>query len=309
MNGSNVVSDLPRITVVMPNYNDSEYIGRAIESVLGQDYPDLEFIIVDDTSTDNSVEIIRSYGDAVTLICHEENKGHAAAVNTGLSRVSGDLVCWLNSNDSFVPGALPEVGRYFLRNPEVNVIFGDFNVIDVHDRVLLRQRVLPLDYAYGCMIGFGNLVTVSTMFMRKHVLDAVGLLDESYHYVPDNEFIFRVAQEYHIQKVGLRIANWRHHPSSITMRGRKTIWNEHDADIERAQRTSYSTLGISRWIPFEYSGVLRFLFKVKRVFQRLVRFHYLAYLPMVADTIRHRWASLFRRDAGSQSEESSRRES
>jgi glycosyltransferase involved in cell wall biosynthesis len=286
------VSDLPRITVVMPNYNDSEFIGRAIESVLGQDYPDLEFIIVDDASSDNSVEIIRSYGDAITLICHEKNKGHAAAVNTGLRLVSGDLVCWLNSNDSYVSGILPEVGRYFMRHPDVNVIFGDFNVIDVNDRVLLHQRVLPLDYAYGCIIGFGNLVTVSTMFMRKHVLDEVGLLDESYHYVPDNEFIFRVAQKFSIKKVNLRIANWRHHPSSITMRGRKTVWTEHDADIERAQRTSYSSLGVSKWIPFEYSGILRAFYKLKRVFQRAVRLHYLAYIPMALNSIHQRLSAI-----------------
>lgn len=292
------MGDLPSITVVMPNYNDSEFIGRAIESVLGQDYPRLEFIIVDDASSDDSVDIIRSYGDAINLVCHEKNKGHAAAVNTGLRLVNGDLVCWLNSNDSYVSGILPHVGKYFVDHPDVNVIFGDFNVIDVGDRVLLRQRVLPLDYAYGCMIGFGNLVTVSTMFMRKHVLDKVGLLDESYHYVPDNEFIFRVAQDFHIQKVNLRIANWRHHPSSITMRGRKSVWTEHDADIERAQRRSYNSLGISRWIPFEYSGMLRTIYKVKRVFQRAFRLHYLAYLPMVVDTIQQRWNSLFSRNAG-----------
>ncbi len=287
------MGDLPSITVVMPNYNDSEFIGRAIESVLGQHYPNLEFIIVDDASTDNSVEIIRSYGDAITLICHDQNKGHAAAVNTGLRRVSGDLVSWLNSNDSYVSGILPEIGQFFMRRPDVHVIFGDFNVIDVNDRVLLHQRVLPLDYAYGCMIGFGQLVTVSTMFMRKPVLEVAGLLDETYHYVPDNEFIFRVAKNYHIEKVNLRIANWRHHPSSITMRGRKTVWNEHDADIERARRTSYNSLGISRWIPFEYSGILRAVYKVKRVFQRAVRLHYFAYLPMVMQSIQQRWKAMF----------------
>ena len=297
------MGDLPGITVVMPNYNDSEFIGRAIESVLGQHYPNLEFIIVDDASTDNSVEIIRSYGDAINLVCHEKNKGHAAAVNTGLRLVSGNLVSWLNSNDSYVSGILPEIGMYFKQHPDIHVIFGDFNVIDVDDRVLLRQRVLPLDYAYGCMIGFGQLVTVSTMFMRKHVLEVVGLLDESYHYVPDNEFIYRVAQNFPIEKVDLRIANWRHHPSSITMRGRKTVWNEHDADIERAQRTSYSSLHISRWIPFECSGILRAAYKVKRVFQRAVRLHYLAYIPMVMQTIQQRWKSMFQAGAKRESVE------
>jgi glycosyltransferase involved in cell wall biosynthesis len=299
------VGDLPGITVVMPNYNDSEFIGRAIESVLGQNYPGLEFIIVDDGSSDGSVDIIRSYGDAITLICHEKNKGHAAAVNTGLRQVSGEIVAWLNSNDSYLPGALHKIGAYFTQHPDVNVIFGDFNVIDVDDRILLRQRVLPLDYTYGCMIGFGNLVTVSTMFMRKHVLDKAGLLDETYHYVPDNEFIFRVAQNFHIQKVGMRIANWRHHPSSITMRGRVTQWTEHDADIERAQRTSYSSLRVSRWISFEYSGILRTMYKVKRVFQRAFRLHYLAYLPMLVDTVKRRWNARSRRNTGGESAERS----
>jgi glycosyltransferase involved in cell wall biosynthesis len=212
------------MTIVMPNYNDSEFIGRAIESVLGQDFPGLEFIIVDDGSTDGSVEIIRSFGDAVTLICHEKNKGHAAAVNTGLRLVQGEIVNWLNSNDSYVPDVLPEIGRYFLRHPETNVIFGDFNVIDVDDRVLMRQRVLPLDYAYACMVGFGSLVAVSTMFMRKHVLETAGLLDETYHHVPDNDFIFRVAQNFPIRKLSMRIANWRHHPTSITRRGTTTLF-------------------------------------------------------------------------------------
>jgi glycosyltransferase involved in cell wall biosynthesis len=285
------------MTVVMPNYNDSEFIGRAIESVLGQDYPRLEFIIVDDGSTDGSVELIRSYGDAIRLICHEKNKGHAAAVNTGLRLVQGEILNWLNSNDSYVPGVLPKIGRYFLRHPGTNVIFGDFNVIDIDDRVLLRQRVLPLDYAYACMVGFGSLIAVSTMFMRKHVLDTAGLLDETYHHVPDNDFIFRVAQNFPIRKLSMRIANWRHHPTSITRRGTTTVWDAHTADVDRAIKTSYNTLAISHLIPYERSGGLRAVYKIKRVFQRILRLHYLAYIPIWLEAGKQRFSSIFRRQS------------
>lgn len=287
----NTVTDLPRLTVVMPNFNDSEFIGRAIESVLSQTYPGLEFIVVDDGSTDNPVEIIRSYGDAITLVCHEKNRGQPAAVNTGLRLAQGEIVNWLNSNDTFEPEVLLKLGGYFAQHPDVDVVFGDFNIIDVHDRVLLRQRVLPLDYTLGCLIGFGNLIAVNTMFMRRSVLETVGLLDETFRYVPDNDFLFRLASRYEIKKLDWPIANWRRHPTSHTVRGQSSYWEAYQAEIDRAVRASYNSLPISRLIPYEYSAALRAIYRIKRVFQRAVRLHYLAYIPMWMDSIRRRWAS------------------
>jgi hypothetical protein len=143
------------------------------------------------------------------------------------------------------------------------------------------------------------------MFMRRHVLDAVGLLDESYQYVPDNDFLFRVACQFHFEKLNMRIANWRYHPSSISMMGRTTTWSAYDAEIDRARRASYSSSAFSRVIPYKYSGMLRAVYKVKRVLQRAVRLHYLAYIPMWMRAIKQHFQSMLRRGARNESGDTS----
>src|SRR5688572_16101945 len=110
---------LPRITVVTPSYNQGPYIEKTIVSVLEQDYPDLEYLILDACSKDETGAILQKYADRVTAIV-EKDKGQSDAVNKGVARATGEIIAWLNSDDTYTPGALRAVGEFFAAHPEID---------------------------------------------------------------------------------------------------------------------------------------------------------------------------------------------
>src|SRR5262249_42300420 len=114
----------PSMTVVTPSFNQGRFIAETIESVLGQGYPRLEFIVIDGGSTDNTVEILKSYGDRLRWVS-EPDDGQADAVNKGVALGSGEIVGWLNSDDTYAPGALQTIGRTFSTRSDLAVVYGD----------------------------------------------------------------------------------------------------------------------------------------------------------------------------------------
>ncbi|RZK04138.1 MAG: glycosyltransferase, partial [Flavobacterium sp.] len=127
-----------KVSIVTPNYNYGHYISETIESILSQDYKNIEHIIVDDGSTDNSVEIVRSYvakfPHRIKLIV-QENKGQSAALNVGFKMAEGQIVGWLNSDDSFCTGAIKQIVEAFEKNPEMDMVFGDLLIINENSEV------------------------------------------------------------------------------------------------------------------------------------------------------------------------------
>ena len=115
-------ADWPRISIVMPSYNQAGYIEETIRSVLLQGYPNLEFIIMDGGSTDGSVEIIKKYGPWLTYWVSESDHGQTHALNTGMRHCTGEVFNWLNSDDYYEPGVLAEVGAAFSRDARLNVL-------------------------------------------------------------------------------------------------------------------------------------------------------------------------------------------
>jgi glycosyltransferase involved in cell wall biosynthesis len=115
---------LPKITVVTLSYNQGQFLEQTIKSVLEQDYPNLEYIIMDGGSTDSSVEIIKKYERHLTYWQSRPDGGQSAAINSGLARAAGDIFCWLNSDDQFMPGALKKAGEYFAEHPDCQWLAG-----------------------------------------------------------------------------------------------------------------------------------------------------------------------------------------
>ena len=145
----------PLISIVTPSYNQGKYLEQTIQSVLKQDYPRIEYLIVDGASTDDSVEIIKKYvlvsgsllpqnrQQAVGLQSHkidwwvsEKDQGQGDAINKGLARVQGDIVAWLNSDDYYLPNAISAAVKVFEQNPHVIMIYGDMLAVDEHGRTL-----------------------------------------------------------------------------------------------------------------------------------------------------------------------------
>src|SRR5262245_63616727 len=117
MQGGELVR-LPSLCVITPSYNHGEYIEATINSVLNQEYPDLEYIVMDGGSSDGTLEILRRFDGRLRWVS-EKDGGQGAAVNEGIRRTRNEIVCWINSDDQYAPGALRAVGEYFSANPDV----------------------------------------------------------------------------------------------------------------------------------------------------------------------------------------------
>lgn len=188
---------LPSISVITPSYNQGQYIRQTVESVLTQDYPKLEYIVIDGLSTDTTLTVLTPYTDQLTLIS-ERDKGQTDAINKGLRRAKGDIVCWLNSDDYFLPGTLQAVGRFFAENPEALWLTGDCQIVNetglpIQEPVRQYKRLLRAlpSFVY---LGVTNAICQPATFWRRSAHDQLGFLDESLHYTMDYDWWLRLNQ-------------------------------------------------------------------------------------------------------------------
>ena len=124
------------ISIVTPSYNQDRYIEETIRSVLLQDYPQIEYTIVDGGSTDNTVSIIRKYEDQLSWWVSEKDQGQTDAINKGFARAKGDILAWINSDDTYEPGVFTAAVKYFREHPNVGMIYGDCNYINESGSVI-----------------------------------------------------------------------------------------------------------------------------------------------------------------------------
>jgi len=122
--------DFPKISVITPSYNQGKYLEKTIQSVLGQHYPNLEYIIIDGGSTDNSTEIIQKYKSFISFAVSEKDSGQSHAINKGFSLASGDIFCWLNSDDYFLPNTLMQVAKIFMSTKASFVYGNGYNLVN-----------------------------------------------------------------------------------------------------------------------------------------------------------------------------------
>lgn len=189
----------PSLSVITPSYNQAEFLPRTIESVVGQDYPELEYLVMDGASSDGSVAILERYAAAGKLrFVSQKDGGQSAAVNEGFRRTSGEIVGWVNSDDLFAPGALRAVGSYFAEHPEVEWLFGRCPIIDRNDRPfkswITRYKEFWLrHYSYRWLL-VENFLSQPAVFFRRRLLDRVGALDPDLHLAMDYHLWLRMAQ-------------------------------------------------------------------------------------------------------------------
>lgn len=179
----------PKISVITPSYNQEAFIERTILSVLNQNYPNVEYIIVDDRTSDNSNEIIRKYGEFVKLIGDGTNRGQTAAINYGLRQATGEIVTFQNADDLYAPNAFYELANAYTQNPEASVFFGNLYIIDENDRIQNEMRMAP--FSLKEHLALGMQAHNQALFFKRELLDKVGYLDEKYNYSFDYELIMR----------------------------------------------------------------------------------------------------------------------
>src|ERR1051326_2842776 len=122
---------LPRITVITPSFNQAEFLAQTITSVLGQKYPNIEYMVIDGGSTDGSVDIIRRYEKDLAYWVSEKDRGQTHAINKGLRRATGEIIAYLNSDDYYLPSAFDRVAAHFRAHPDVDLIHGRCRTVDV----------------------------------------------------------------------------------------------------------------------------------------------------------------------------------
>lgn len=180
----------PRISIITPSFNQAGFLERTLCSVLDQNYPNLEYIVIDGGSTDGSVEIIKKYEDRLAYWVSEPDGGQSQALNKGFERATGEVIGWLNSDDLYHSGTLLHVGEWFAEHPQHNVFYGGLSLIDsqdcVHDAVWAGTN----DPRYTFWVGLD--VHQQSLFWRRELMDQIGMIDETMRFSMDLDFIVRL---------------------------------------------------------------------------------------------------------------------
>jgi glycosyltransferase involved in cell wall biosynthesis len=179
----------PRVCIVTPSYNQGRFIARTVNSVLDQQYPNLQYVVQDGASTDETIEVLYRYPSGQLTVVSESDSGQSQAINRGFARTSGEIMAWLNSDDILLPNSVNAVVSYFTRHPEVDVIYGNRLLIDEQDRVIGRW-VLPGHDAE--VLSWADWIPQETLFWRRRIWDRVGAaVDESFRFAMDWDLLLR----------------------------------------------------------------------------------------------------------------------
>jgi glycosyltransferase involved in cell wall biosynthesis len=186
------MNSLPKISVIMPSYNQAEYLEDAILSVLNQDYPNLEFFILDGGSTDGSIDIIRKYSHRLTWWVSETDGGQVSAINKGLRLATGDWLAWQNSDDIYYPRCFHNFANASKKYPNSKLIIGDIKLVDAFG-VCIRE-VCYVKPKYSALLAEGMLVSNQAAFWKRELHSSLGYLDLKYHCSFDYDWFLRVTQ-------------------------------------------------------------------------------------------------------------------
>lgn len=226
--------DLPKISVVTASLNQAKYIERTILSVLNQNYPKLEYIIVDGGSTDGTVEVIQKYETELAFWISERDSGQTNAINKGLERCTGDLVAFQNSDDVYMPHALEVIACSYLETSDKDLFYGDFLHIVEDDKVLDEQ--LLVDARLWMQVYLGTQIHNQAAFWKRDVHRKVGFLNETYDFCMDYEFFSRLlAAGCTTRHLPQHLGAFRHHGEAKTARLLDVSRREH-AQVARTYR-------------------------------------------------------------------------
>jgi len=219
------MTDKPLVSVITPSFNQARYIEQTIRSVLNQNYPYLEYLIVDGGSSDGAAEIIRRYADRLAWWVSEKDRGQTDAINKGFARAQGQIFAWLNSDDTYEPGAVAAAVDYLIQHPEVGLVYADANFIDEKGRVIGRFPAAQTDYP-RLRRGYVH-VPQQAAFFRADLWRHVGPLDPDFYFAMDYDLWVRLAKLAPVAYLpGQTWANFRLHGDAKTISADDRCWPE-----------------------------------------------------------------------------------
>jgi glycosyltransferase involved in cell wall biosynthesis len=176
----------PKISIVTPSFNQAPYVRAALESVLDQNYPNLEYVVIVGGSTDGSAEIIREYQDRLAYVVSEKDGGHGEALNKGFRRTTGEIMAWLNSDDKYTPWAFETVASIFTEHPDVNWIVGTSGLWN--DKGALIGAMRNLKNVHDFLRGDFAWIQQESVFWRRSLWErAGGGINEDFRFMVDGE--------------------------------------------------------------------------------------------------------------------------
>jgi glycosyltransferase involved in cell wall biosynthesis len=212
------------VSIITPSYTQDRYIEKTIQSVLAQDYPQIEYRIIDGGSTDSTVEVIKKYENRLAGWVSEKDHGQTDAINKGFGQAQGDILAWINSDDTYEPGAVRAAVTYLQEHPDVGMVYADCNYINEAGDVIgkfnaaqTNSRLLRRGYTH---------IPQQTMFFRAELWKQVGPLDPSFYFAMDYDLWTRIAARTKLKYIPQTWANFRLHTSGKTLLADDRCWPE-----------------------------------------------------------------------------------
>jgi glycosyltransferase involved in cell wall biosynthesis len=225
-------ADAPRVTIVTPSYNQGRFLEETLRSVLLQGYPNLEFIVLDGGSTDESRAILERYAPFISHWESHPDAGQSDALNRGFKRADGEIIGWVNSDDLLSPGAVAASVAALVVNPEAGFSYGDWAVIDADSVVTSHATPTELTNA-GLLHSLQSYVAQTTLFFRRTALERVGWLDPDLHLIMDFDLLLRLTARFESVRATGEIARFRLHPDAKTPTLQTRAWRERSRVVRR----------------------------------------------------------------------------
>lgn len=256
----------PKITIVTPSFNQGYYLESTMISVLNQDYPNLEYIVMDGGSTDGSVGIIKKYADRLSYWESNQDKGQADAIFRGFDRSKGDVLGWVNSDDLLLPGCLKKVGMYFADHPEKDYVVGGTVIIGADGNALLSKLGYPAGnlgsrMTFNKLLMWGCGCNQPATFWRREAFFSVAGFDQSLRFCFDYDMYFRLAKKHSSGRIKEFLACFRSHPLSKT----STISDIRDEE-NRLLWERYGRAKYPRFLWFLMNRYYQLIWDIKTIF-------------------------------------------
>lgn len=220
----------PKISIVTPSYNQADFLERTILSVLNQNYPNLEYIIIDGGSQDGSIEIIKKYEKYLSFWVSEPDNGQANALNKGFSIATGELVGWQNSDDIFLPYSFVNVANAYKQTKKFDLFFGNIVFLNERDEIINDLRFVPFNYR--SLLYEGTVLSNQAAFWKRELFEKYGFFNEKYLFCMDYEFWIRIGKNCKFYFIHEYLGGFRLHRTSKTNTIAKSGLQEHYSILE-----------------------------------------------------------------------------
>ena len=252
------LANLPKISIVIPSFNQGDFIEATLLSLLDQKYPNLELIVIDGKSTDDTVEVIKKYSDRIIYWVSEKDQGQTDALIKGFQVATGEIWGWLNSDDLHEPLTLWEVAEFFSAHPNAQVVFGDCSWITMEGRPIRPMREIP--FIRFIWLFSHNYIPQPSTFWRAALYRQAGGLDRTFNLAMDTDLWSRFSEETRIWHVNSYWSRFRTYPEQKN----RALREQSDAEDHRIRARMLPknmNVKLARAILFPFAKAIRILLK------------------------------------------------